>query len=402
MSLPLKEILEMAVQKEASDIHLKAGLVPVIRRHGKLRPLSQGLVQLTAQDVERMANEVLDDEQRAHFQKFKEVDCGYGVSGLGRFRVNIFKQRGSVRMVIRTISQSVPSVDSLNLPTVIKKVADFERGLVLVTGITGSGKSSTLASIINEINNTKNKHILTIEDPIEYLIRDKKSIISQREIGQDTTTFSHALRAGLRQDPDVILIGEMRDRDTMEIALTAAETGHLVLSTLHTYDAQESISRILSVFEHYQHDQVRRQLAGVLKAVVSQRLCRKKDKSGFVPAVEILLVNQRAREAIEDAGRNASLRQIMEESRDSFGMQTFDQSLFDLVNNGHIEYAEALRMSTNPDDFQLRFSGVQAGSDQWRRSEDGDRSSGGDSPFELELDGISSNGRNYGAQDDDD
>ncbi len=402
MSLPLKEILEMAVQKEASDIHLKAGLVPVIRRHGKLRPLSQGLVQLTAQDVERMANEVLDDEQRAHFQKFKEVDCGYGVSGLGRFRVNIFKQRGSVRMVIRTISQSVPSVDSLNLPTVIKKVADFERGLVLVTGITGSGKSSTLASIINEINNTKNKHILTIEDPIEYLIRDKKSIISQREIGQDTTTFSHALRAGLRQDPDVILIGEMRDRDTMEIALTAAETGHLVLSTLHTYDAQESISRILSVFEHHQHDQVRRQLAGVLKAVVSQRLCRKKDKSGFVPAIEILLVNQRAREAIEDAGRNASLRQIMEESRDSFGMQTFDQSLFDLVNMGHIEYAEALRMSTNPDDFQLRFSGVQAGSDQWRRSEHSEAAGGNDSPFELELDGISSNGRNYGAQDDDD
>ena len=258
MGLSLREILEMAVQKEASDIHLKAGLVPVIRKHGKLRPLSQGLVQLSASDVERMAEEVLDQEQREHFLKFKEVDCGYGVSGLGRFRVNIFRQRGSVRMVIRTISQLVPSVDSLNLPPVIKKVAEFERGLVLVTGITGSGKSSTLASIINEINNTKNKHILTIEDPIEYLIRDKKSIISQREIGQDTTTFSHALRAGLRQDPDVILIGEMRDRDTMEIALTAAETGHLVLSTLHTYDAQESISRILSVFDHYQHDQVRR------------------------------------------------------------------------------------------------------------------------------------------------
>ena len=404
MSLSLKEILEMAVQKEASDIHLKAGLVPVIRRHGKLRPLNQGLVQLTAQDVDRMAQEVLDDEQRTHFLKFKEVDCGYGVSGLGRFRVNIFKQRGSVRMVIRTISQLVPSVDSLNLPPVIKKVAEFERGLVLVTGITGSGKSSTLASIINEINNTKNKHILTIKDPIEYLIHDKKSIISQREIGQDTTTFSHALRAGLRQDPDVILIGEMRDRDTMEIALTAAETGHLVLSTLHTYDAQESISRILSVFDHDQHDQVRRQLAGVLKAVVSQRLCRKKDKSGFVPAVEVLLVNQRAREAIEDAGRNASLRQIMEESRDSFGMQTFDQSLFDLVNGGMIDYAEALRMSTNPDDFQLRFSGVAAGGDQWRSSEEqGDATTRGGraaSAFELELDAISSHGKRHATDDD--
>ncbi len=398
MALSLREILEMAVTKEASDIHLKAGLVPVIRKHGKLRPLSQGLVQLSAQDVERMAGEVLDDEQRAHFLKFKEVDCGYGVSGLGRFRVNIFRQRGSVRMVIRTISQLVPSVDSLNLPPVIKKVAEFERGLVLVTGITGSGKSSTLASIINEINNTKNKHILTIEDPIEYLIRDKKSIISQREIGQDTTTFAHALRAGLRQDPDVILIGEMRDRDTMEIALTAAETGHLVLSTLHTYDAQESISRILSVFDHFQHDQVRRQLAGVLKAVVSQRLCRRKDKSGFVPAVEILLVNQRARECIEDAERNASLRLIMEESRDSFGMQTFDQSLFDLVTQNHIDFSEAMRMSTNPDDFQLRFSGVSAGQDQWSKS--GEATKGGDaSPFELELDGSMDDRSTYGSND---
>lgn len=399
MSLSLKEILEIAVEKEASDIHLKAGLVPVIRKHGKLRPLSSGLVQLSAQDVERMAGEVLDEEQRAIFVKFKEVDCGYGVSGLGRFRVNIFRQRGSVRMVIRTISQLVPSVDSLNLPPVLKRIADFERGLVLVTGITGSGKSSTLASIINEINNTKNKHILTIEDPIEYLIRDKKSIISQREIGQDTTTFSQALRAGLRQDPDVILIGEMRDRDTMEIALTAAETGHLVLSTLHTYDAQESISRILSVFDHYQHDQVRRQLAGVLKAVVSQRLCRRKDKAGFVPAVEILLVNQRAREAIEEADRNASLRVIMEESRDSFGMQTFDQSLFDLVQKGHIEFAEALRMSTNPDDFQLRFSGVAAGSDQWGGGDE--PSSDGRPPaFELELDNEPPQRRGHDSEDD--
>lgn len=398
MSLSLREILELAVEKEASDIHLKAGLVPVIRKHGKLRPLSQGLVQLNSKDVERMAHEVLDEEQTAHFLKYKEVDCGYGVSGLGRFRVNIFKQRGSVRMVIRTISQLVPSVDSLNLPAVIKRIADFERGLVLVTGITGSGKSSTLASIINEINNTKNKHILTIEDPIEYLIKDKKSIISQREVGQDTTTFTTALRAGLRQDPDVILIGEMRDRDTMEIALTAAETGHLVLSTLHTYDAQESISRILSVFDHYQHDQVRRQLAGVLKAVVSQRLCRRKDKSGFIPAVEILLVNQRARECIEDAERNASLRQIMEESRDSFGMQTFDQSLFDLVHNGHIDFAEALRMSTNPDDFQLRFSGVAAGSDQWGQkleAKDDTTQGAGRSPFILELDDSTANGEDY-------
>lgn len=387
MSLTLKEILEMALAKEASDVHLKAGLVPVIRKHGKLRPLSTGLTQLSAQEVEQFAHEVLDDEQRAIFQKMKEVDCGFGISGLGRFRVNVFRQRGSVRMVIRTISSLVPTIDSLNLPPVLKGIAEFERGLVLVTGITGSGKSSTLASIINEINNSKNKHILTIEDPIEFLIRDKKSIISQREVGQDTSTFAHALRSGLRQDPDVILIGEMRDRDTMEIALTAAETGHLVLSTLHTYDAQESISRILSVFDHYQHDQVRRQLAGVLKAVVSQRLCRRLDKTGFVPAVEILLVNQRVRECIEEAERTQSLRQIMEESRETFGMQTFDQSLFDLVTSGMIDYQEALRMSTNPDDFQLRFSGVAAGHSAGHLSDQtggGGIGGGGQSKFDDE------------------
>lgn len=394
MSLSLKEILEMAMTKEASDVHLKAGLVPVIRKHGKLRPLSQGLVQLSAQDVENMAMAILDEEQRSQFIKFKEVDCGYGVPGVGRFRVNIFKQRGSIRMVIRTISSQVPSIDSLRLPPVLKKISDFERGLVLVTGITGSGKSSTLASLINEINNTKNKHILTIEDPIEYLIRDKKSIISQREIGQDTTTFAHALRSGLRQDPDVILIGEMRDRDTIETALTAAETGHLVFSTLHTVDAQETINRILGVFEHYQHDQVRRQLAGVLKAVVSQRLCRKKDKSGFVPAVEILIVNQRARETIEEAERNVSLRQIMEESRDTVGMQTFDQSLFDLVEDGLVDMQEALRMSTNPDDFNLRFSGVAGGGDQFARSSSKSKGNWESEPsrFELEIDNTNGDG----------
>lgn len=394
MSLSLKEILEMAMAKEASDVHLKAGLVPVIRKHGKLRPLSQGLVQLSAQDVETMAMDILDDEQRSQFQKYKEVDCGYGVQGVGRFRVNIFKQRGSIRMVIRTISSQVPSIDALHLPTVLKRIAEFERGLVLVTGITGSGKSSTLASLINEINNTKNKHILTIEDPIEYLIRDKKSIISQREIGQDTTTFAHALRSGLRQDPDVILIGEMRDRDTIETALTAAETGHLVFSTLHTFDAQETINRILGVFEHYQHDQVRRQLAGVLKAVVSQRLCRKKDKSGFVPAVEVLIVNQRARETIEEAERNVSLRQIMEESRDTVGMQTFDQSLADLVEDGLVDMQEALRMSTNPDDFALRFSGVAGGGDQFGRSSKQSKGAWESEPsrFELEIDNTNGDG----------
>ncbi|HRK07000.1 MAG TPA: type IV pilus twitching motility protein PilT [Pseudobdellovibrionaceae bacterium] len=366
--MTLREILELAMKKEASDVHLKAGLVPVIRKHGKLRPLMPGLKQLTADEVEAMANEVLDDKQREDFARSREVDIGYGVSGLGRFRINIFRQRGSVRMVIRTISFNVPTIESLNLPSVMKEIAQLERGLVIVTGITGSGKSSTLAALVNEINHSKNSHILTIEDPIEFLIRDKKSIISQREIGQDTGNFASALRAALRQDPDVILIGEMRDRETMEIALEAAETGHLVLSTLHTLDAQESINRIVTVFEAHRHDQVRRQIASVLRAVISQRLCRRKDKTGFLPAVELLLVNQRVRESIEDAGRNASLRQIMEESRESVGMQSFDQSLYDLLVNDLITFEEALSQCTNPDDFKLRFSGVNAGENQWQQN----------------------------------
>lgn len=382
----LRKILEIALQKEASDVHIKAGLIPVIRRHGDLRPLSKDAAPLSHEMVDKMALDIMDEEQRQTFLKMKEVDCGFGITGLGRFRCNVFRQRGSTRMVIRTINAEIPSLAELGLPEQIRKIAHFERGLVLVTGITGSGKSSTLAALINEINNTEHKHILTIEDPIEYLIRDRKSIVSQREVGQDTTSFTRALRAGLRQDPDVILIGEMRDRDTIEIALTAAETGHLVFSTLHTVDAQETISRILSAFEHHQHDQVRRQLAGVIKAVVSQRLCLRKDKSGYVPAVEILFANQRVRECIEDPHRNADLRSVMEESRETFGMQTFDQCLGDLVLNGTIDFQEAMRMSTTPEDFQLRFSGVAAGgSSGW-----------GGRPEQGQSDNANAEEQNYG------
>lgn len=365
--MKLTDILTVALKKNASDVHLKAGLVPVIRKHGKLRPLQNGLPQLTTDQIEQMAFEIMDDEQKETFAKSKEVDIGYGISGLGRFRINIFRQRGSIRMVIRNIPFNVPNIDELNLPPITKRIADLERGLVLVTGITGSGKSSTLAAIIDQINNVKNAHILTIEDPIEFLIRDRKSIISQRELGLDTTTFSAALRAALRQDPDVILIGEMRDRETIEIALTAAETGHLVLSTLHTLDARESINRILAAFEPYQHDQIRRQLASVLKGVISQRLARRKDKQGFVPAVEVLLTNQRVKEAIEDADRTKELALIIEESKETMGMQSFDQSLLDLLTQDLIDYDEALRLASNPEDFQLRVSGVASGGEQWQQ-----------------------------------
>ncbi len=367
--MTLNDILTIAVKKQASDVHLKAGLVPVIRKHGKLRPLQTGVPQLTAAEIEQMTNEILDEHQREHFAKHKEIDAGYGITGLGRFRVNIFRQRGSIRMVIRNIPFNVPNIDELKLPPVIKKIADYERGLVLVTGITGSGKSSTLAAMVDYINNTQNAHILTIEDPIEFLIRDRKSIVSQRELGLDTATFASALKSALRQDPDVILIGEMRDHETIEIALTAAETGHLVLSTLHTMDAQETINRILGAFEPHEQQQVRRQLAGVLKAVISQRLCRRKDKTGFVPAVEILVNNQRVKEMIEDPEKTNEIRNAIEESRDSYGMISFDQSLMDLLSQDLIEYDEALRLSTNPEDFQLRAAGVANGA-QWHENSD--------------------------------
>jgi twitching motility protein PilT len=249
----------------------------------------------------------------------------------------------------------------LNLPPILKKIAAAERGLILVTGVTGSGKSSTLAAMIDFINSSQNLHILTIEDPIEFLIRDRKSIISQRELGLDTSTFSNALRAALRQDPDVILIGEMRDRETIEIAMQAAETGHLVLSTLHTSDAQESVNRIIGAFEPHQHDQIRRQLSAVLKAVISQRLARRKDKTGFVPAVEILLTNQRVKEMIEDGTRTSGLTGVIEESASTMGMQSFDQSLMSLLSQDLIEYEEALLLSKNPEDFQLRAAGIAEG-----------------------------------------
>jgi twitching motility protein PilT len=367
--MTLNEILTIALKKQASDVHLKAGLVPVIRKHGKLRPLQTGAPQLSAAEIEQMANDILDEEQRKYFVTHKEIDVGYGIAGLGRFRINIFRQRGSVRMVIRNIPFNVPNLDDLKLPEVIKKITEYERGLVLVTGVTGSGKSSTLAAMIDHINNTQNTHILTVEDPIEFLIRDRKSIVSQRELGLDTTTFAAALRSALRQDPDVILIGEMRDHETIEIALTAAETGHLVLSTLHTMDAQETINRILGTFEPHEQDQVRRQLAAVLKAVISQRLCRRKDKTGFVPAVEILVNNQRVKEMIEDPAKTNEIRNAIEESRDSYGMISFDQSLMDLLSQDLIEYDEALRLSTNPEDFQLRAAGVASGQ-QWHENSD--------------------------------
>ncbi|MBX7232439.1 MAG: type IV pilus twitching motility protein PilT [Bdellovibrionales bacterium] len=366
MAYTIEDLLKMALHKGASDLHLKAGIIPVIRRHGDLRPLAANMPVLSGEEIEGMAISLMNEKQCIQFREFHEIDLSYGISGLGRFRINVFQQRGTIRMVIRNIPHVVPTIEDLHLPLALNKITDYERGLVLITGVTGSGKSSTLAALIDEINRKKNNHIITIEDPIEFLIRDRKSIITQREIGIDAVSYARALRAALRQDPDVIMIGEMRDRETVEIALTAAETGHLVFSTVHTLDAVETINRIVSVFESNQHEQVRLQLASVLKAIVSQRLARKKDHRGFVPAVEILINNPRIREMIEKKETGASIHTTIEEGQVSWGMQSFDQSLMGLVMQNLISIEEAISLSTSPEDFKIRYGGVtQMDGKQW-------------------------------------
>lgn len=356
----LVQILSTAVSREASDVHLKAGIVPVIRKHGMLRPLDESLQPLSPETLQKMAFDILDETQKKTLETTGAVDLGYGIAGLGRFRVNIFKQRGTLRMVMRLIPHDVPDIDSINVPAVIKKLAlESERGLILVTGMTGSGKSTTLAAMINYINQHRNRHIVMIEDPIEFLIRDYKCIISQVELGTDASTYPQALKASLRQDPDVILIGEMRDIETIDTALTAAETGHLVFSTLHTTDAIETINRILSVYPPHQHQQIRYQLAAVLKAIVSQRLISRPDGKGFVPAVEVLINSGRVKELILAGGKGKEMQEALETGRTAYGMQSFDQSLMELIAKNVITYDGALQASSNPKDFAVRFSGIK-------------------------------------------
>jgi twitching motility protein PilT len=361
--LELNDILKTAVRNSASDIHLKVGLPPILRVNGKLVPLKVPQ-PLRPEDVTTICSRILAaEEQRERFERNHEVDCSYSVPGLGRFRVNVFLQRSTVGIAIRVISIGALSFEELHLPKVIEKMALETRGLVLCTGTTGSGKSTTLASIVDHINNHRSCHILTIEDPIEFLLRDRKSIINQREIGADTTSFAGALKSALRQDPDVILVGEMRDFDTIETAIMAAETGHLVLSTLHTLDAAETINRIIGVFPPYQHKQVRIQLGSILKGVISQRLVPRADGTGRVPAVEVMLNTARIREYIEDKDKTRKIREAITQGYVSYGMQTFDQSLMALYKDNLITMEEALRQASNPDDFALRVRGVSSTSD---------------------------------------
>ncbi|OEU72970.1 MAG: type IV pili twitching motility protein PilT [Desulfuromonadales bacterium C00003093] len=358
----LNDILGMALKSNTSDIHLKAGLPPVFRIDGNLRPLPK-TPRLTAESVREMCQGIMNERQRATFEDRYEVDLAYGVPGLGRFRVNVFSQRNSVSAVFRAIPYKIATLDELLMPPILKKICAEQRGLVLVTGATGTGKSTTLAAMIDYINSTRTAHIVTIEDPIEYLHRDRKCIINQREVGFDTAGFAPALKSALRQDPDVILVGEMRDVETAETALAAAETGHLVLSTLHTIDATETITRIVSMFPPHQQRHIRLQLSGVLKGVVSQRLLPRAEGKGRVAAVEVMISTARIRGLIDDREKTAQLKDAIAQGYTTYGMQTFDQALMTLVKKEAITFEEALRQSSNPDDFKLKFSGIDSTSD---------------------------------------
>ncbi|MDH4231234.1 MAG: type IV pilus twitching motility protein PilT [Nitrospirota bacterium] len=360
--MDVNELLKSAHSQGASDLHLKVGSCPILRINGELSVMSKEN-RLSQEDTLKIAFSVMSPGQREVFKKKNDIDLAYSVPGLGRFRCNIFIQRGTIGLVFRVIPMRIPSIEELLLPDVIKKISQESRGLILVTGTTGSGKSTTLASIIDNINANRTDHIITIEDPIEYLHRDKRSIVNQREIGNDTESFSKALRASLRQDPDVILVGEMRDFETIQTALTAAETGHLVLSTLHTIDATETINRIISVFPPYQHKQVRIQLASVLKAIISMRLVPRMDGNGRVPAVEVLIATATIKDCILDADKTKIIPDVIAQGALHYGMQTFDQSIFNLYKSNLISYEEALRRATNPDDFALKVKGIHSTSD---------------------------------------
>ena len=360
--MDLNEILTIAFKAKGSDIHIKTGLPPIVRIDGRLHPIPNA-ARLSPDFVSDIAHSMMNDRQRRMFEENYEVDLAYAVPGLGRFRVSVYRQRGTVAMVFRSIAFIIPTLEGLNLPPVMQKICKEERGLILVTGTTGSGKSSTLAAMIDYINNQRTCNIITIEDPVEFLHRDNKSIISQREVGTDTPTFSAALKGALRQDPDVILVGEMRDYETIETAMTAAETGHLVMSTLHTMDAAETLNRIIGVFPPYHQRQVRIQLASIIKAVVSQRLVPKSDGKGRVPAVEVMLASARVRECIDDKDKTKQLNDAIAQGFVTYGMQTFDQSLMRLYSNKLITYEEAIRQSSNPDDFALKVSGISSTSD---------------------------------------
>jgi twitching motility protein PilT len=349
------EIFRAAIEQGASDIHIKAGDVVRARIHGRLVPIGQE--RLTQENTRSLALKLIPREKdRQDIDDLLDLDCSWGLPGLGRFRVNIARQRGSFMIVMRTIPIDVPSFEDLKLPPVLSKISEAERGLILVTGITGAGKSSTQAAMVRHINARFDRHIVTLENPIEFLHRDQKSSISQRDVGTDTDSFMAGLRASLRQDPDVILIGEMRDTETIDTALKAAETGHVVISTLHTQNAYQTISRLLAVFSRDEQEILRIRLAESLHAVISQRLLPRKDGKGRVVACEIMIVTGTIRDCILDPARTPDIPELIEEGRDHYGSQSFDQHLLDLVRTGQVEFEVAKANANNPADFDLKMN----------------------------------------------
>jgi twitching motility protein PilT len=365
LPIHVNDLLKLAVEAKASDLHIKVGSYPMMRVRGALVPATEEK-RLDHEDTVSMAAAVMSTQQRQKFKDALEIDLAYSVPGLGRFRCNVFQQRGTIGLVLRIIPVGVKTVDDLALPAVLKSIAEEERGLVLVTGTTGSGKSTTLAALVDHVNSTRCAHVVTVEDPIEFLHRDNRSIVNQREVSVDTRSFAHALRSALRQDPDVILVGEMRDYETIETALLAAETGHLVFSTLHTLDATETINRIIAVFPPHQQKQIRMQLASVLRAVVSQRLLPRADGVGRAAAVEVMITTPFIRDCIVDKEKTHLINSAIAAGTSQYGMQTFDQAIFGLYEQKVVTYDEALRWASNKDEFKLRVQGISTTADESR------------------------------------
>jgi twitching motility protein PilT len=349
------EIFKAAVQRGASDIHIKSGDVVRARIHGRLVPLSQQ--KLSPDQVKALAVRLMPhDEDRERIDAILDYDCSWGLPGLGRFRVNILRQRGSFMIVLRVIPFEIPTISELKLPPVLADIANHERGLILVTGVTGAGKSSTQAAMIDWINEHKALHVVTLENPVEFLHRDKQASVTQRDIGTDTDSFMIGLRAALRQDPDVILIGEMRDKETIDTALKAAETGHLVISTVHTKNAVQTISRLVAVFEPSEQEMIRLRLSESLQAVISQRLIPTTDGKGRVAAVEVMRATGTIRDCIKDPARLDEIFDLVEEGREQYGTQSFDQHLMDLVRGGTVSFEVAKAAANNPTDFDLKMN----------------------------------------------
>jgi len=358
----INQLLELAIENNASDLHLKASNFPVLRVHGILRPITQ-FKKLTSADTRSFAEAITNNHQKQMLKDNLDVDLAYSVRELGRFRGSIYYQRGTIAIAFRIIPMGSHSIQDLLLPVVVEKIALEQRGLVLVTGTTGSGKSTSLAAMIEHINKNRSVNILTIEDPIEFIYQDDMSTINQREVGIDVRSFSRGLRASLREDPDVIMVGEMRDKETIETAILAAETGHLVMSTLHTLDAPETINRIITSFPPHNQNQVRLQLSHILKAVISMRLIKRKDNKGRVPAVEIMLNTPFISECIQNKEKTGEIADAISSGVSEYGMQTFDQSLFYLYTKEYITFEQGMQYSTSPNDFKLRVLGIRTSGD---------------------------------------